>query len=343
MNIIKKGEKVRKIFLSFLLSLSLLGAAELNIYSARHYEADFQIIKKFEEKTGIKVKHTQAKASELIKRLSLEGKNSVADIFITADISNLNEAKEAGLLAPVESEVLKSVIPAHLRDKDNQWFSITKRARIIAYNKNTNTDIANMKNYEDLAKPEFKSQIVMRSATAPYSKTLLASIIANNGKDNAREWAKGLLDNLATKPKGGDRDQARQVFAGEAKFAVMNTYYIGLLKNSKNPKDVEVGNALGIIFPNQDGRGTHINVSGIAMTKASKNQKEAKEFMEFMLSPEIQKILTDINYEFPIRKDVEVSQTVKDFGEFKEDQIPVSDIAKNVKEAVKIYDEIGFR
>lgn len=334
---------MRKIFLSFLLSLSLLGAAELNIYSARHYEADFQIIKKFEEKTGIKVKHTQAKASELIKRLSLEGKNSVADIFITADISNLNEAKEAGLLAPVESEVLKSVIPAHLRDKDNQWFSITKRARIIAYNKNTNTDITNMKNYEDLAKPEFKSQIVMRSATAPYSKTLLASIIANNGKDNAREWAKGLLDNLATKPKGGDRDQARQVFAGEAKFAVMNTYYIGLLKNSKNPKDVEVGNALGIIFPNQDGRGTHINVSGIAMTKASKNQKEAKEFMEFMLSPEIQKILTDINYEFPIRKDVEVSQTVKDFGEFKEDQIPVSDIAKNVKEAVKIYDEIGFR
>lgn len=124
---------------------------------------------------------------------------------------------------------------------------------------------------------------------------------------------------------------------------MMNTYYIGLLKNSKNEKDREVGNALGIIFPNQDNRGTHINVSGIAMTKSSKNQKEAKKFMEFMLTPEIQQILTNINYEFPIRNDVEVSQTVKDFGSFKEDQLPVSDIAKNVKKAVKIYDEVGFR
>ncbi len=238
---------------------------------------------------------------------------------------------------------LEDTIPAHLRDKDGEWFAITKRARIIAYNKNANTDISKMKNYEDLAKPEFKGQIVMRSATAPYSKTLLASIIANDGDENAKVWAKGVLDNLATKPKGGDRDQARQVFAGEAKFAVMNTYYIGLLKNSKNPKDVEVGNSLGIIFPNQDNRGTHINISGIAMTKSSKNQEAAKKFMEFMLTPEIQKILTDSNYEFPIRNDVELSQTVKDFGTFKEDQIPVSQIAEKVKEAVKIYDQVGFR
>ncbi|MCZ0771589.1 Fe(3+) ABC transporter substrate-binding protein [Campylobacter hepaticus] len=334
---------MKKIFSTFLLSISLLSATELNIYSARHYDADFQIIKKFEEKTGIKVNHTQAKASELIKRLSLEGTNSPADIFITADISNLAEAKNSGILAPVKSEYLEKTIPQHLRDKDKQWFAITKRARIIAYNKNANTDISKMKNYEDLAKPEFKGQIVMRSATAPYSKTLLASIIVNDGDKNAKAWAKGLLDNLATNPKGGDRDQARQVFAGEAKFAVMNTYYIGLLKNSKNPKDVEVGNSLGIIFPNQDNRGTHINISGIAMTKSSKNQEAAKQFMEFMLSPEIQKILTDTNYEFPIRNDIELSQTVKDFGNFKEDQIPVSEIAENIKEAIKIYDQIGFR
>ncbi|EGT0711907.1 Fe(3+) ABC transporter substrate-binding protein [Campylobacter coli] len=334
---------MKKIFSLCLLGFSLLGAAELNIYSARHYDADFQIIKKFEEKTGIKVNHTQAKASELIKRLSLEGSNSPADIFITADISNLTEAKNSGLLSPVKSKYLEDTIPTHLRDKDGEWFAITKRARIIAYNKNANTDISKMKNYEDLAKPEFKGQIVMRSATAPYSKTLLASIIANDGDENAKVWAKGVLDNLATKPKGGDRDQARQVFAGEAKFAVMNTYYIGLLKNSKNPKDVEVGNSLGIIFPNQDNRGTHINISGIAMTKSSKNQEAAKKFMEFMLTPEIQKILTDSNYEFPIRNDVELSQTVKDFGTFKEDQIPVSQIAEKVKEAVKIYDQVGFR
>ncbi|WP_104722225.1 Fe(3+) ABC transporter substrate-binding protein [Helicobacter mesocricetorum] len=332
----------RILFLALFVGASLI-AAELNIYSARHYDADFQIIKKFEEKTGIKVKHTQAKASELIKRMQLEGKNSPADIFITADVSNLNEAKTSNLLAPVKSKFLEETIPSHLRDKDNQWFAITKRARIIAYNKNANTDITKLKNYEDLIKEEFKGKIVMRSATAPYSKTLLASIIANDGEKKAKEWAKGVLNNLATPPKGGDRDQARQVFAGEAEFAIMNTYYIGLLKNSKNEKDREVGNALGIIFPNQDNRGTHINVSGIAMTKSSKNQKEAKAFMEFMLTPEIQQILTNINYEFPVRNDVEVSQTVKDFGTFKEDKLPVSDIAKNVKKAVKIYDEVGFR
>ncbi|HAA1848747.1 TPA_asm: Fe(3+) ABC transporter substrate-binding protein [Campylobacter jejuni] len=334
---------MKKIFFMFLTAVSFLGASELNIYSARHYNADFEIIKKFEEKTGIKVNHTQAKASELIKRLSLEGSNSPADIFITADISNLTEAKNLGLLSPVSSKYLEEFIPAHLRDKDKEWFAITKRARIIAYNKNANIDISKMKNYEDLAKAEFKGEIVMRSATAPYSKTLLASIIANDGNKEAKAWAKGVLENLATNPKGGDRDQARQVFAGEAKFAVMNTYYIGLLKNSKNPKDVEVGNSLGIIFPNQDNRGTHINISGIAMTKSSKNQDAAKKFMEFMLSPEIQKILTDSNYEFPIRNDVELSQTVKDFGTFKEDQIPVSKIAENIKETVKIYDEVGFR
>lgn len=334
---------MKKIFSTFLLGFSLLNANELNIYSARHYDADFQIIKKFEEKTGIKVNHTQARAAELIKRLELEGANSPADIFITADVSNLTEAKNAGLLAPVKSEFLEQIIPSHLRDKDNAWFAITKRARIIAYDKNAGVNISNLKNYEDLAKPEFKGQIVMRSATSPYSKTLLASIVANDGKDKAKEWAKGLLANLATPPKGGDRDQAKQVVAGEAKFAVMNTYYIGLLKTSKNPKDVEVGNALGIIFPNQEGRGTHINISGIAMTKASKNNEAAKQFMEFMLTPEIQKILTDANYEYPVRKDVEPNEIVKAFGSFKEDELSVSDIAQNIKEAVKIYDEVGFR
>ncbi|MDO4674566.1 Fe(3+) ABC transporter substrate-binding protein [Campylobacter sp.] len=334
---------MKKFFFLLTLGFSVLFAAELNIYSARHYDADFEIIKKFEQQTGIKVNHTQAKASELIKRLQLEGDNSPADLFITADVSNLTEAKNSGILSPVRSDFLEQNVPAHLRDADNQWFAITKRARIIAYNKNAKTDISGLKNYEDLAKPEFKGKIVMRSATAPYSKTLLASIIANDGEAEARKWAKGLLDNLATNPKGGDRDQARQVVAGEAEFAVMNTYYIGLLKNSKNPKDVEVGEALGIIFPNQDGRGAHINVSGIAMTKASKNQAEARKFMEFMLTPEVQKMLSDSNYEFPVRSDVEVSQTVKDFGVFKEDSISVSKIAENVKTAVKIYDELGFR
>lgn len=334
---------MKKVIITALLSASALIGAELNVYSARHYDADYEIYKKFEAQTGIKIKHTTARAPELIKRLQLEGKDSPADIFITADVSNLTEAKNANILAPVDSKVLKDIIPANLRDKDDMWFSITKRARIIAYNKNANVDLNLVKTYEDLAKPELKGKVLMRSGTAPYSKTLLASIIANDGKDEAKKWAKGVLDNLAMAPKGGDRDQAKQMIAGVAPFAVMNTYYIGLLKTSKDPKDREIGNSIGIIFPNQDGRGAHINVSGIAMTASSKNQDAAKKFMEFMLSKDVQTMLTNINYEFPVRSDVEPSDIVKEFGKFKEDSIEVSKIAENVKDAVLIYDEVGFR
>lgn len=334
---------MKKVIITALLSASALIGAELNVYSARHYDADYEIYKKFEAQTGIKIKHTTARAPELIKRLQLEGKDSPADIFITADVSNLTEAKNANILAPVDSKVLKDIIPANLRDKDDMWFSITKRARIIAYNKNANVDLNLVKTYEDLAKPELKGKVLMRSGTAPYSKTLLASIIANDGKDEAKKWAKGVLDNLAMAPKGGDRDQAKQMIAGVAPFAVMNTYYIGLLKTSKDPKDREVGNSIGIIFPNQDGRGAHINVSGIAMTASSKNQDAAKKFMEFMLSKDVQTMLTNINYEFPVRSDVVPSDIVKEFGKFKEDSIEVSKIAENVKDAVLIYDEVGFR
>lgn len=334
---------MRKVIITALLSASALIGAELNVYSARHYDADYEIYKKFEAQTGIKIKHTTARAPELIKRLQLEGKDSPADIFITADVSNLTEAKNANILAPVDSKVLKDIIPANLRDKDDMWFSITKRARIIAYNKNANVDLNLVKTYEDLAKPELKGKVLMRSGTAPYSKTLLASIIANDGKDEAKKWAKGVLDNLAMAPKGGDRDQAKQMIAGVAPFAVMNTYYIGLLKTSKDPKDREIGNSIGIIFPNQDGRGAHINVSGIAMTASSKNQDAAKKFMEFMLSKDVQTMLTNINYEFPVRSDVVPSDIVKEFGKFKEDSVEVSKIAENVKDAVLIYDEVGFR
>ena len=334
---------MKKVIITALLSASALIGAELNVYSARHYDADYEIYKKFEAQTGIKIKHTTARAPELIKRLQLEGKDSPADIFITADVSNLTEAKNANILAPVDSKVLKDIIPANLRDKDDMWFSITKRARIIAYNKNANVDLNLVKTYEDLAKPELKGKVLMRSGTAAYSKTLLASIIANDGKEEAKKWAKGVLDNLAMAPKGGDRDQAKQMIAGVAPFAVMNTYYIGLLKTSKDPKDREVGNSIGIIFPNQDGRGAHINVSGIAMTASSKNQDAAKKFMEFMLSKDVQTMLTNINYEFPVRSDVVPSDIVKEFGKFKEDSIEVSKIAENVKDAVLIYDEVGFR
>ncbi|RDU68956.1 Fe(3+) ABC transporter substrate-binding protein [Helicobacter cholecystus] len=332
-----------KKIIAFSILSSLLFCAELNIYSSRHYDADFEIIKKFEQKTGIKVHHTQAKPQELIKRMRLEGENSKADLFITADISNLTEAKNSNLLASVDSPILKEMIPSYLRDEDNEWFAITKRARVIVYAKDRGVNPNLIRTYEDLINPNLKGKLLVRSATAAYSKTLLASIIVHHGESEAKKWAKGVLDNLASDPKGGDRDQARRVYAGEGDFAIMNTYYIGLMKHSKNPQDVKVANSLAIIFPNQESYGTHINVSGVAMTKSSKNRKEAQAFMEFLLSKEVQEMLTNINFEYPIRDDVPLNATIKSFGKFKADQTPLSDIAKKVKEAVKIYDEVGFR
>ncbi|CAD7288151.1 Iron uptake protein A1 [Campylobacter majalis] len=319
-----------------------LANGEVNIYSARHYDADNLLYKLFEEKTGIKVNATQARGGELIKKLETEGASSQADIFITADAGNFHTAKQKGVLQPVKSEVLNSIIPENYRDDEGYWYAISKRARIIAYDKR-DFDASGIKNYEDLTKPELKGKLLIRSSTAPYSKSLLATIIENDGKDAAIAWAKGTLNNLARDPKGGDRDQAKAIYAKEGKVAVMNTYYIGLLLNSPKPEDVEAAKVLGVIFPNQEKSGTHVNISGIALTKASKNKENAIKFMEFMVSPEAQKIFAGINYEYPINKEVEPHEVIKNFGSFKEDTTPLYKSVKNTNEAIKIYDMVGWK
>ncbi|WP_170018617.1 Fe(3+) ABC transporter substrate-binding protein [Campylobacter sp. RM16190] len=329
-----------------ILALSLLAsfalAAEINIYSARHYDADTQLYKLFEAKTGIKVNATQAKGGELIKKLEVEGDSSVADLFITADAGNFYTAKKKGVLQSVKSQTLEKIVPAQYRDAEGYWFAISKRARIIAYDKR-NFDPSIIKNYQDLTKPELKGKLLIRSATAGYNTSLLASIIESEGVDAASKWAKGTLANLARDPKGGDRDQAKAIFAGEGQVAVMNTYYIGLMLNSPKPEDVEVAKILGVIFPNQDNRGTHVNISGIALTKASKNKENAIKFMEFMVSPEAQKILAGINYEYPVNTAVEPSDTIKAFGKFKEDSTPLYKSVEKISEAVKIFDMAGWK
>lgn len=330
-----------------LLALSAFAAfafanGEVNIYSARHYDADTQLYKLFEEKTGIKVNATQAKGGELIKKLEVEGDSSQADLFITADAGNFYTAKEKGVLQSVKSKTLESIIPSQYRDDEGYWFAISKRARVIVYDKK-NFDPSGIKNYEDLIKPELKGKLLIRSATAPYSKSLLAAIIEADGKDAAIKWAKGTLENLAREPKGGDRDQIKEIYAGVAPVAVVNTYYIGLMLASPKPEDVEAAKAIGVIFPNQDNRGTHVNISGIALTKASKNKENAIKFMEFMVSPEAQKIFAGINYEYPVNSEVEPHEIVKSFGKFKEDTTPLYKSVKNTSEAVKIYDMVGWK
>ena len=328
-----KGNSMRKLYILLLLSPFLL-ANELNILSPRALNAE--LVALFERQNNVKIVQTNDKLDSLIQKAK-----STGDVFITSDISNIYKAKDAKIFSSTSSKTLQELVPEHLRD--GVIYSFAKRARIVAYNKKSKkTDKNLVKSYEDLAKPELKGKILMRSANAPYSITLLASIIANDGEKKAKEWAKGVFDNLAVQPEGGDRNQAKQVFEGKAEFAIMNTYYIGLLINSDKKDDKKVGNALQIIFPNQDSRGAHINIAAMAMIKKSKNKELAQSFMEFMLSKEAQQIIMNSSYQFPVRNDIELNPIVKAFGSFKEDKTPISKIAKNIQKAKAIYKELGF-
>lgn len=331
------------LFLGLLASFAI-AANEVNIYTARHYDADQQIYDAFEKKTGIKVKATQAKAEELIKKLEIEGKNSPADLFITADIGNLYSAKSKGVLQSVNSDYLNKTIPANLRDKDGQWFGVTKRARVIIYAKDRfDPKKAGIENYEDLGKASLKGKLLIRSGTASYNKSLMASQVAHNGEEKTLELSKGIVANFARQPKGADRDQIRAIYAKEGDVAVVNTYYVGLMLHSPKPEDVKAGESIKVLFPNQNSYGTHVNISGVGLTKASKNKENAIKFMEFLLTPEAQNIIANINFEYPVNKEVAANETVINFGKFKEDSISLSEVGENLKKSVFIIDQAGWK
>ncbi|MEM0969622.1 MAG: extracellular solute-binding protein [Verrucomicrobiota bacterium] len=258
-----------------------LFAGDLTLYSHRHYESDDALFQKFTEESGIKVNVVKAKADELIERLKAEGENSPADLFMTADAGNLQRAKSQGVLQTISSEVLDAAIPENLRDPDGEWYGITQRARVLVYAKDRNKP-EDFSSYEDLADPKWRGQILVRSSSNIYNQSLMASIIAAHGEEKAEEWAAAVRKNMARPPQGSDRDQMRAVAAGLGDVAIVNTYYLGLLVNSDDPKDQEVGNSVAIFFPNQaeGDRGTHVNISGAGVTKYSKNVKEATQLLE---------------------------------------------------------------
>lgn len=328
--------------LASVLAFSVAQASEVNLYSHRHYDTDKELYKLFEKKTGIKVNVIQAKADELIKRLEVEGKDSKADAFITADAGNLHRAKALGLLQKVDSKTINSIVPAHLRDEGGEWFGLTKRARIIAYAKDR-VDPKKITSYEDLTKPEWKGKVLVRSSGNIYNQSLLSSMIETQGADKAQAWAKGIVENMARAPKGNDRDQVKAVFAKEGDVAILNTYYLGIMLNSPKEEDRAVAQSVGIIFPNQNDRGTHINISGIGVTKAAKNYANAVKLIEFLLSQEAQSLFAEANYEYPINPKVKASGTVASWGEFKEDSVSLNALGKNNAEAIKIFDQVGWR
>lgn len=314
----------------------------VNVYTHRHYDTDKLLFEQFEKETGIKVNVLNANADELITRLENEGEESPADVLITVDAGRLGKAKELGLLQPVESEILTKQVPLHLKDSDNQWYGLTKRARLIAYDKDrVNPD--DIKTYWDLTDEKYKGKVLVRSSGNIYNQSLLASMIAMNPDSNYAElWAEGIVNNMARNPAGGDRDQVKAVAAGLGDVAIVNSYYIGKMIESDDESDTKAVANIGLIFPNQDGRGTHINVSGAGVAKYSKNKENAIKFIEFLTSDKAQDLFSKSNYEYPVNPNVPASDLLQSWGEFKEDKLNLSKLGEYNKDAVILFNKVGW-
>ena len=331
-------------FLKYLLIFQFISSvlsSEINIYTHRHYESDKILFKKFTNLTGIKVNVIKGSADQLIQRLQSEGKKSPADVLITVDAGRLVRAKNLGLLQSISSSTLIRNVPDIMRDSENFWFGLSVRARVIVYAKDRVRE-DELSTYEDLANPKWNGRIVIRSSNNIYNQSLLASIIESNGTEKALSWAKLVRGNMARKPRGNDRDQARAVASGVADLAVINTYYLGLLANSADKKDRQVANELKVFFPNQKGRGAHINVSGGAVTASSKNKKEAIRFLEFLTELENQKIFSESNFEYPLDYKNAKAGIFSEWGSFKADEIELSILGTKNAEAVKLFDIAGW-
>lgn len=314
----------------------------VNVYTHRHYEADQKLFDMFTEATGIKVNVVSASADELIQKLELEGANSPADVLITVDAGRLHRAESKGLLQAVNSEVLITNIPAKFRDPEGFWFGLTNRARILAYS-TERVNPEELSSYEALTEPQWKGRVLTRSSENIYSQSLLASIIAHHGKDGAATWAAGLLANMAREPKGSDRDQIKAVAAGEGDVAIVNTYYIGIMLNDANEEERKAAEKIGIFFPNQEDRGTHINISGAGVTKYAPNKENAVKLIEFLSSAPAQEFLANINFEYPVNPNAEFSDLLKKWGSFKADDVHLSVLGENNSDAVIIFDKVGWK
>lgn len=316
--------------------------AVVNVYTHRHYKADDELFAKFTEETGINVNIVNASADELIQRLETEGEYSNADVLITVDAGRLYRAQSKDLLQPIRSETLEANISREYREKDGYWYGLTYRARIIAYAKDR-VNPADIKTYEDLTDPKWEDKIVIRSSENVYNQSLLASIILADGEDRAKEWAEGVVANMARNPKGSDRDQVKAVASGEGDIAVVNTYYIGLMLNDENAEERKAGESVGIIFPNQNGRGTHVNISGIGVTKYAPNKENAITLMEFLSGKEAQQTLANLNYEYPINLEANKASILQTWGDFKADPVELYKLGELNSKAVKIFDEVGWK
>lgn len=327
------------------LGATLAGAVaaegELNLYSARHYDTDEKLYSDFTDATGITINRIEGKGDELAARMEAEGANSPADVLITVDTSRLKRAKDAGLLQSVDSEILEERIPANLQDEDNQWFGFSQRSRIIFYDKDEITDPP--QTYLDLADPKYKGEICIRSSSNAYNQTLLAAIITHEGEEAAKEWAAGVVDNMARPPQGGDTDQLRGLVSGECGIAVSNTYYFARAIRTDVEGVSDSIDQIAWVFPDQDGNGAHMNLSGAGVAANAPNRENAVKFLEYLASDQAQVYFSAGNDEYPAVPGVEMADSVEQLGEFKADDVNLSEVAKNIPAAQRIFDQVGWK
>jgi iron(III) transport system substrate-binding protein len=325
-----------------LLYSNMLVAAEVNIYSARKEALIKPLLDLYTEQTGVEVNLVTGKADALIKRLELEGKNSPADLLLTVDVGRLHRAKQLNLLAAVDSAVLSEAIPEIYRDPEAYWFGLSLRSRVIVYAKQAIAP-EQLSTYEALADPLWKKKICVRSSSNIYNQSLVSALIAHLGEEQTEKWAKALIANLARSPKGGDRDQIKAVSVGQCSLALVNTYYLAGMLNSKIASEVSAAQKVGLFWPNQNGRGAHVNVSGAGVTHSSQRKQEAIRLLEYLASKEAQRWYSEANHEYPVRSGVPVSETLQQWGEFKSDQLTLSKLGELNARAVRLMDKAGWK
>jgi len=315
---------------------------ELNLYSSRHYDTDERLYSDFTEATGITVNRIEGNADELIARMEAEGENSPVDVFLTVDTVRITRAKEMGLLQSIDSDVLETRVPAYLQDEDNQWFAFSQRARILFYDK---TDVTNPPTtYQDLANPEYEGQVCIRSSSNVYTQNITAALVAHLGEEATLDWARGVVNNFARDPQGGDTDQLRGIASGECDIAMSNTYYYAraLRKGDSTMSDEDLAN-IGWVFPNQNDIGAHMNISGGGVAAHAPNLENAITFLEYLASDQAQDYFSAGNDEYPAVAGVGLAPSVAALGIFRPDTIALSDIADHIDAAQRILNEAGWR
>ena len=339
-------ERSRRAFLSILAATAVFSApgvrAEeaVNVYSYRQPSLIEPLLKAFSDKTGIKVNLIFAEKG-LIERMVQEGANSPADVLLTADVGRLVEAQVRGLSQPVRDETIMHNVPPSLSDTSRQWYGLTMRARVVyASKERVHQDKIS---YEELAEPKWKGKVCMRSGQHPYNLGLIAAMIARRGEEKTRDWLKGLKANLAIRPSGNDRSQAKSVYAGECDIALANTYYMGkMLTNTEEPEQQAWAKSVQIIFPASSEMGTHVNISGMLLAKNAPHAANGLKLMSFLAQPEAQKLYAEGNFEYPVNSQVKPSEIVQSWGTFTPDNLPIAEIARNEKRASELVDEVGF-